>query len=45
MTEDKILDEASLTQLVKEIVNKANNLKNKHTSEKNAPFNYACIFA
>jgi hypothetical protein len=30
--------------MVKEIVKKANNLKNKHTSEKNAPVNYACIF-
>lgn len=34
-----------LKQLVEEIVKKANDLKNKHTSEKNAPVNYACIFA
>ena len=39
------MDTAALTQLVEEIVKKANNLKNKHTSEKNAPVNYACIFA
>jgi len=29
---------------VQEIVKKANNLKNKHISEKNASANYACIF-
>ena len=39
------MDTVALTQLVEEIVKKANNLKNKHTSEKNAPVNYACIFA
>lgn len=39
------MDITTLTQLVEEIVKNANNLKNKHTSEKNAPVNYACIFA
>ena len=39
------MDTVALTQLVEEIVKKANNLKNKHTSEKNAPVNYTCIFA
>jgi len=34
-----------LRQFVQEIVEKARNLKNKHTSEKKAPVNYACIFA
>jgi len=34
----------NLKQLVQEIVKKANTLKNKYTSEKNAPVNYACIF-
>ena len=33
-----------LKRFVQEIVKKANELKNKHTSEKNAPVNYACIF-
>ena len=35
----------ALKQLVEEIVKNANDLKNKHTSEKKAPINYACIFA
>ncbi len=39
------MDAAILKQLVEEIVKKADDLKNKHTSEKNAPVNYACIFA
>ena len=39
------MDVTALKQLVEEIVKKANDLKNKHTSEKNAPVNYACIFA
>ena len=39
------MNTVALTRLVEEIVKKANNLKNKHTSEKNAPVNYACIFA
>jgi hypothetical protein len=34
----------ALKQLVEEIVKNANDLKNKHTSEKNAPVNYACVF-
>jgi hypothetical protein len=34
----------NLKQFAQEIVKKANDLKNKHTSEKNAPVNYACIF-
>jgi len=38
------MDMITLKQLVKEIVNKANDLKNKHISEKNAQVNYACIF-
>jgi hypothetical protein len=33
-----------LRQFVQEIVKKASSLKNKHTTEKNAPVNYACIF-
>lgn len=39
------MDVTILKQLVKKVVKKANDLKNKHTSEKNAPVNYACIFA
>ena len=39
------MDVTTLEQLVREIVKKSNDLKNKHTSEKNAPVNYACIFA
>ncbi len=39
------MNSVNLIQLVEKIVKKANNLKNKHTSEKNAPVNYACIFA
>ncbi len=39
------MDITTLTQLIEEIVKKANDLKNKHTSEKNALVNYACIFA
>jgi len=34
----------TLKQLVEEIVKNANDLKNKHTLEKNAQVNYACIF-
>jgi hypothetical protein len=34
----------NLKQFVQEIVKKASNLKDKHTSEKNASVNYACIF-
>lgn len=33
-----------LRQFVQEIVEKASNLKDMHTSEKNAPVNYACVF-
>lgn len=33
-----------LKELVKKIVKKANDLKNKYTSEEEAPVNYACIF-
>ena len=33
-----------LRQFVQEIVKKASNLKDKYTSEKKAPVNYACIF-
>ena len=39
------MDTEALRQLVVEIVKKAENLKNKHTSEKKAPVNYACVFA
>jgi hypothetical protein len=39
------MDVTTLKQLIEEIVKKANELKNKHTSEKNAPVNYACIFS
>ena len=38
------MNESKLKQLIQEIVKKANSLKDKHTSEKNAPVNYACIF-
>jgi len=38
------MDVEGLKQLIEDIVKKANDLKNKHTSEKNAPVNYACIF-
>ena len=34
----------SLRQFVQEIVKRANTLKDKYTSEKNAPVNYTCIF-
>jgi hypothetical protein len=36
--------DADVRVLIEEIVDKANELKNKHTSEKKAPVNYACIF-
>jgi len=39
------MDVTVLKQLIEEIVKKANDLKNKHTSEKKAPVNYVCIFA
>lgn len=39
------MDTMTLKQLIEEIVKKANDLKNKHTSEKNALVNYACVFA
>jgi hypothetical protein len=35
----------SLKKLVQDIVAKARVLSEKHTSERNAPVNYACIFA
>jgi len=38
------MDVKNLRQFVQEIVKRANNLKDKHTSEKNASANYACIF-
>lgn len=34
----------NLIKSVQEIVKRANTLKDKHTSEKNAPVNYACVF-
>jgi hypothetical protein len=39
------MDVTTLKQLIEEIVKKANDLKNKHISEKKAPVNYACIFS
>jgi len=38
------MDVRNLKQFVQEIVKKASNLKDKHTSEKSASVNYACIF-
>ena len=38
------MDVKNLRQFVQEIVKRANNLKDKHTSEKNASANYACVF-
>ncbi len=38
------MDQNSLENLVKEIVEKASVLKDKYVEEKNAPVNYACIF-
>jgi hypothetical protein len=38
------MDVKNLRQFVQEIVKRANSLKDKHTSEKNASANYACIF-
>jgi hypothetical protein len=38
------MNATALKQLVEEIVKNANDLKNKHTSEKNAQVNYACVF-
>lgn len=34
-----------LEKLVKDIVEKATALKNKHIENKNTPINYACIFS
>jgi len=39
------MDVRSLKQFIQEIVKKANTLKDKHTPEKNAQVNYACIFS
>ena len=38
------MDVKDLRQFVQEIVKKASNLKDKYTSEKKAPVNYACVF-
>lgn len=38
------MDVNGLRQFVQEIVETASKLKDKHTSEKKAPVNYACIF-
>ena len=38
------MDVKNLIKSVQEIVKRANTLKDKHTSEKNAPVNYACVF-
>lgn len=35
----------ALQHLVQEIVRKATGLKDRHTSEKGAPVNYACVFS
>jgi len=42
--EGKRMEAEELKNLVRRIVKSANDLKNKHTLEKNAPVNYACIF-
>jgi len=34
-----------LENIIQEIVKQARDLKNKHTQEKSAPINYACIFS
>lgn len=39
-----MIDERSLKQTIIKIVDDARILKNKHTHEKDAPVNYACIF-
>ena len=39
------METKELIHFVKDIVNEATNLKNKHTSEKEAEVNYACIFS
>ncbi len=39
------MDPESLKAKVKEIVEKATALKNKHIDDKDAPVNYACIFS
>jgi len=39
------MNKEELTEAVQKIVGQANNLKNKHTAEINAPVNYACIFS
>jgi hypothetical protein len=39
------MDAKNLKILVQEIVKQSNILKNKHTAEKTAPVNYACIFS
>ena len=38
------MDVKELRQFVREIVQKASDLKDKYTSEERAPVNYACIF-
>ncbi len=38
------MDLKDLKRFVQEIVKKASNLKDKYTSEKKAPVNYACVF-
>ena len=39
------MDKENLKSLVKEIVEQACALKNKHIDNKNTPVNYACIFS
>ena len=39
------MDLEDLKNLVKDIVNKATILKNKHIEYKDTPINYACIFS
>jgi hypothetical protein len=39
------MDADQLKQLAQQIVEEATRLKDKHTEEKEAPVNYACIFS
>lgn len=39
------MDTEKFKKMIQEIIEKSCELKNKHTTEKNAPVNYACIFS
>ena len=39
------MDVDELKKIAQKIVEEANNLKNKHTGERKAPVNYACVFS